>query len=212
MTVEIDQALALLRQSSHLITDAELCPEDDDDLSLLEENPFHETATTSPQLRSWLIDAADLLAEPDPGPTPWLVDDLIVDQALIAAVGRWKTTKSYGLLDVCIAVATGRPAFGKLAIPNPGPVVFVNEEIRPGGTLAPPRRALPRPRDRPRRATRPPPRRRERPRQARRRRAGRTTSSTLGRDLRPRLFVFDPLARMKDAEPRRERADRHGRR
>ena len=76
----------------------------------------------------WLLDAADLLARPDPGPTPWLVEDLIVDGALTAAVGKWKTTKSYALLEVCIAVATGRPAFGKLAIPKPGQVVFVNEE------------------------------------------------------------------------------------
>ena len=76
----------------------------------------------------WLIDAADLLAEPDPGPTPWLVQDLIVDQSIIAAVGRWKTTKSYGLLDLCISIATGEPAFGKYEIPQPGTVIFVNEE------------------------------------------------------------------------------------
>lgn len=86
--------------------------------------PAHLTATGA----DWLIDAADLLAQPDPGPTPWLVQDLIVDQAIVAAVGRWKTTKSYALLDLCISIATGRPAFGRLAIPNPGPVVFVNEE------------------------------------------------------------------------------------
>jgi hypothetical protein len=43
--------------------------------------------------RPWLIDAANLLAEPDPGPTPWLVENLIVDSALVACVGRWKTTK-----------------------------------------------------------------------------------------------------------------------
>lgn len=79
-------------------------------------------------MTAWLTDAADLLAEPDPGPTPWLVENLIVDQAIVAAVGRWKVTKSYGLLDICIAVATGRPAFGTLKIPNPGPVIFINEE------------------------------------------------------------------------------------
>ena len=75
----------------------------------------------------WLIDAADLLAQPDPGPTPWLVENLIVDAALVACVGRWKTTKSYGLLDLCIAIATGRRAFGALKT-NQGAVVFVNEE------------------------------------------------------------------------------------
>src|SRR5205809_1058849 len=51
--------------------------------------------TVPPEVTGWLVDAAELLAEPDPGPTPWLVDELIVDRAIVAAVGRWKTTKSY---------------------------------------------------------------------------------------------------------------------
>lgn len=76
----------------------------------------------------WLLDAADLLERGDPGPTPWLVESLIVDGAFTAVVGRWKTTKSYGMKDICLSIATGRPAFGRFAIPEPGPVVFVNEE------------------------------------------------------------------------------------
>ncbi len=79
-------------------------------------------------MKPWLIDGGDLLDEPDPGPTPWLVENLIVDQAIVAAVGRWKTTKSYALLDICISIATGRPVFGALEVPTPGPVIFVNEE------------------------------------------------------------------------------------
>jgi hypothetical protein len=79
-------------------------------------------------MSGWYVDAADLLAEPDPGPTPWLVEGLIVDQAIVAAVGRWKTTKSYALLDLSIAIATGRRAFGRFEIPTAGPVVFINEE------------------------------------------------------------------------------------
>jgi hypothetical protein len=79
-------------------------------------------------MSGWYIDAADLLAEPDPGPTPWLVESLIVDQAIVASVGRWKTTKSFALLHVGIAIAAGRRAFGHFEIPTPGPVVFVNEE------------------------------------------------------------------------------------
>jgi hypothetical protein len=81
-----------------------------------------------PPFDEWLIDAADLLAEDDPGPTPWLVDDLIVEGALIAGVGSWKTTKTYGLMEIAISVRTGLPAFGRFAVPNPGPVVFVIEE------------------------------------------------------------------------------------
>lgn len=79
-------------------------------------------------MHAWLLDAAGLLAEPDPGPTRWLIDGLIVDAAIVACVGRWKTLKSYALLYLCILVATGEPAFGTLEIEQPGPVLFVNEE------------------------------------------------------------------------------------
>jgi len=176
-------------------------------IKLLEETSFEPSfrpssppmgETVLDERPQWLIDAADLLAEPDPGPTPWLVDDLIIEGALIAAVGRWKTTKSYGLLELCLAVATGRPAFGKLAVQNPGPVVFVNEE---SGRAALWRRldALCRGR-----ATD--------PEQLRRRLyvapnarvklddlGWQNELVSVGRDLQPRLILFDPLARMKSA-------------
>lgn len=146
---------------------------------------------------AWLVDAADLLAEPDPGPTRWLVEDLIVDRALIAAVGSWKTTKTYGLLEIAIAVVTGREAFGHFEVAEPGPVVFVIEESG--------RDALWRRLDS----------------LSRGRAIGREELRGLrlapnvgvklddpdwqerlldvGRFVRPRLFVFDPLARMKAA-------------
>ena len=79
-------------------------------------------------MSDYLIDAAELLAEPDPGPTAWLVEGLIVDQALTAGVGRWKTTKSWAMLEVAVSIATGTPAFGQAAIPEAGPVVYVIEE------------------------------------------------------------------------------------
>jgi hypothetical protein len=146
--------------------------------------------------RVWLTDAADLLAEPDPGPTPWLVDGLIVDQAIVAAVGRWKVTKSYALLDLCLSIATGRPAFGQLAIPNPGPVVFVNEE---SGRAALWRRldalcrgrAIPSEELRGRLMVAPNARVKLDDRDWQQR------LLELGATLQPRLFVFDPLARMK---------------
>jgi hypothetical protein len=74
--------------------------------------------------RAFLLDAADLLAEPDPGPTRWLLEGLIVDQALAAAVGRWKTTKSFAMLEAAASSATGTPAFGSVPVPEPGPVVL----------------------------------------------------------------------------------------
>lgn len=156
-----------------------------------------ETPAMSP-VGDWIIDAADLLSEPDPGPTPWLIENLVVDQAIVAAVGRWKTTKSYGILEMAIAIATGRPAFGTHNVPNPGPVFFVNEE---SGRAALWRRldALCRGR-----AIDPEDLR------------GRLLLGAnariklddpqwqgelieLGQRVKPRLYVFDPLARMKGA-------------
>lgn len=147
---------------------------------------------------NWLVDAADLLAEPDPGPTAFLVEDLIVDKALIAAVGRWKTTKSYGLLEIAIAIAVGRPAFGKLEILDPGPVVFINEE---SGRAALWRRldALCRGR-----GTNPDELRRKLYVAANARvklddTGWQNELLTIGREIKPRLILFDPLARMKSA-------------
>jgi hypothetical protein len=152
---------------------------------------------------SWLIDAADLLAEPDPGPTRFLVEDLIVDQALVAAVGRWKTTKTYGLLDIAISVRTGRSAFGALGVNDPGPVVFVIEE---SGRAALWRRldALCRGRGIDREELRG----LHLAANARVKLDDREWQERLielGKTVRPRLFVFDPLARMK-APAREENA------
>lgn len=77
---------------------------------------------------AWLERASDLLAEPDPGPTPWLIDELIVDQAIVAIVGKWKTTKTYALLDAAISVVTGTPFLQRHEVANPGPVIVVLEE------------------------------------------------------------------------------------
>lgn len=149
-----------------------------------------------PPLPEWLIDAADLLAEPDPGPTPWLVEGLIVDQALTAVVGKWKTTKSWGMLEIAVSIATGAPAFGAHQVTEPGPVVYVIEE---SGRTALWRRldALCRGRA-------------IRPDQLRGRLALAPNTRLrlddaswqqglreVGHSLQPRAFIFDPLARMK---------------
>jgi hypothetical protein len=146
-------------------------------------------------LPPWLFDAATLLREPDPGPTPWLVERLIVDEAILAVVGRWKTTKSYGLLDICISIAAGEPAFGGFSVPNPGPVVYVCEE---SGKAALWRRldALARGR-----AIKPD-RLSDLHLAANARiklddRKWQNELIELGQRIQPRLFVFDPLARMK---------------
>jgi hypothetical protein len=158
-------------------------------------------------VNDWLIDAADLLGEPDPGPTPWLVEGLIVDQALTAGVGKWKTTKSWAMLEIGVSIATGTPAFGQAAIPEAGPVVYVIEE---SGKRALWRRldALCRGR-----AIRPD-ELRDRLLLAPNQRVKLDEPEWQARLLehglktRPRAFIFDPLARMKDS--RREENEQTG--
>jgi AAA domain/DnaB-like helicase N terminal domain len=77
---------------------------------------------------TWLERGSDLLAEPDPGPTPFLVDRLIVEQAILTLVGTWKVGKTWTLLELAIAIVTGRPAFDTYAVAEPGPVILVLEE------------------------------------------------------------------------------------
>jgi hypothetical protein len=77
---------------------------------------------------SWFESAASLLAEPDPGPTPFLVDELIVEGAIAAIQGAPKVWKTWTLLDLAIAIATGEDALGRFTVPEPGPVLVVLEE------------------------------------------------------------------------------------
>jgi replicative DNA helicase len=42
----------------------------------------------------WLESAAGLLTEADPGPTPFLIEDLIVEQAIAMMLGSWKVGKT----------------------------------------------------------------------------------------------------------------------
>lgn len=76
----------------------------------------------------WVESAADLLAEPDPGPTPFLVDQVLVDGAIGAVVGQHKQGKTWVVLELALAIVTGREAFGRFAVPEPGPVLVVLEE------------------------------------------------------------------------------------
>jgi AAA domain-containing protein/Toprim domain-containing protein len=166
----------------------------------------HLPPEVTPNRHPWLLDAADLLAEPDPGPTPFLVEGLVVQQAIVAMVGRWKTTKSYGLLYLLMCVALGEPAWG-LATPENGvPVVYVCEE---SGRAALWRRldALCRGH------AIDPERLRERLYVAANQRARldddhwQAELMAIGREVRPAMFAFDPLARMK-APAREENAQK----
>ncbi len=76
---------------------------------------------------TWYESAADLLSEPDPGPTPFLVEGLIVDAAVAAIQGPPKVGKTWLVLDLAVAVVTGRETLS-FSVPDPGPVLVVLEE------------------------------------------------------------------------------------
>jgi len=87
-----------------------------------------ELLETRPSEAAWLERASDLLGEPDPGPTPFLIDELIVDQAVAMILGSWKVGKTWALLELAVSIVTGRPALGRLEVAQPGPVIVVLEE------------------------------------------------------------------------------------
>ena len=111
-------------------------------------------------------------------------------------VGRWKTTKSYGVFSICISIATANPPSGGSRFPSPGGRLRERGK-RASGSMAAARRPLSWASDLTRATARPPARRAERSREARRRPTGRRRLVEFGMNVRPRLFVFDPLARMK---------------
>jgi AAA domain-containing protein len=77
---------------------------------------------------AWYENAAALLVEPDPGPTPMLVDEIVGEAAITAIVGAPKYGKTFVMLDLSIAVATGEPALGRFDVSNAGPVLLILEE------------------------------------------------------------------------------------
>jgi AAA domain len=77
---------------------------------------------------SWTESAADLLAEPDPGPTPMLVSDLLAENAIAAIVGAPKAGKTWLSLEIAVSVVTGQPVLGRYTVPSAGPVLVILEE------------------------------------------------------------------------------------
>jgi hypothetical protein len=76
----------------------------------------------------WLRSASDLLDMGEPGLVPYLVDGLLTERALGAIQGSYKTGKTWVILELAIAIASGRPAFGTCNVDKPGPVILVLEE------------------------------------------------------------------------------------
>lgn len=72
--------------------------------------------------------ASALLSEPDPGPTPFLVEDLLVDGAIGCVLGAPKVGKTWMVCELAVCIAAGTPALSHFDVPKPGPVMVVLEE------------------------------------------------------------------------------------
>lgn len=77
---------------------------------------------------SWLLQADELLRGETPGPTPFLVEELLVDGAIGAIQGAPKAGKTWLVLELALAIVSGRAALGAFEVAEPGPVIVVLEE------------------------------------------------------------------------------------
>jgi hypothetical protein len=75
----------------------------------------------------FLESASVLLAEPDPGQTPFLVESLLVENSIAAIQGPPKVGKTWTGLEIAVSVVAGLPAFGQFET-HQGPVVVILEE------------------------------------------------------------------------------------
>jgi hypothetical protein len=69
--------------------------------------------------------------EPRSGEQRWLVDQLFARSSVGLLGGPAKAFKTWVAADLALAVATGTPAFGRFAVPDPGPVLFFGAEDPP---------------------------------------------------------------------------------
>jgi hypothetical protein len=69
--------------------------------------------------------------EPRSGEQRWLVDQLFARSSVGLLGGPAKAFKTWVAAELALAVATGTPAFGRFAAPDPGPVLFFGAEDPP---------------------------------------------------------------------------------
>lgn len=60
--------------------------------------------------------------------TPWLIEDLWMDQGVGIIGGAPKCCKTFLAAEFAMAVASGRPALGRYAVQHPGPVLILSAE------------------------------------------------------------------------------------
>ncbi len=91
-------------------------------------------SSTTEHSRRWLRTWQEVLSEPEPEGGDWLVEDLLGKQSLGAIQGFAKTAKTWVVLELATSIVTGRAAFGRFEVLEPGPVIVVLEESPPRKT------------------------------------------------------------------------------
>ncbi|GAC61586.1 AAA family ATPase [Gordonia sihwensis] len=76
-----------------------------------------------PDAKRFELVPASALAEPVP-PMEWLIKGVWPRGSFGPMGGEKKTLKSYNLMSIALAVASGRPLFGEFEVTTPGPVVY----------------------------------------------------------------------------------------
>ncbi len=61
-------------------------------------------------------------------PITWLIDDLLQDPCTAVIHAPWSSFKSFGALDIGLAMASGQPAFGHFPVNRAGPVIYLAGE------------------------------------------------------------------------------------
>ena len=82
-----------------------------------------DEAAAGPQF----VTMADMMRTPSASDT-WLIEKVWSAESHGILAGEPKTFKSLLTLEMAVSVATGKPFLGRFEVPNPGPVVVVQEE------------------------------------------------------------------------------------
>lgn len=94
---------------------------------------FEQVATKSdkpPQPSTkFLLTLRDIYNFPDPEP---LIEGLLMERENTCWYGPKKGGKSFAALDAALSIATGRPVYGTLEVPHPGPVIYLTSEGKNG--------------------------------------------------------------------------------
>ncbi len=104
-------------------------PHTDDEIDQLEREAIQSEPKTERESEPYIEFAPSFLAIEDP-PIQYLINELLPEAIIALAHGEPRTRKSWALLEIAIALATGTPAFevDRFTAANPVPVLYSSQE------------------------------------------------------------------------------------